>query len=143
MRRGSLIALGLLMIACGASAQPAVVGAAPAVLARAGSLSAWPTRADYQTIKTAVAARNHLLFHVNNWSEKAYGARLALETLLTVRLRAGSCASYVGELVGNLRDLSEAYPGEKWGPLIRTVRREPPLAHACRRPGAGWRLITV
>ena len=61
----------------------------------------------------------------------------------TVRVGPGSCATFVAELEGNLEDLANAYQGEKWGPLIRTVRREPSAAHACKRPQAAWTLLTV
>jgi hypothetical protein len=46
-------------------------------------------------------------------------------------------------LAGNLEDLANAYQGEKWGPLIRTVRHEPSIAHACKRPQQDWTLLTV
>ena len=59
---------------------------------------------------------------------------LAARTLLTVRIAAGPCATYVTQLYGNLRDLMDAYPGENWRPLIRLVPRQPSLAHACRNP---------
>jgi hypothetical protein len=136
MRWVPLIALVVLALACGAAGATAAA-ASPAPASR------WPSAADYQTIKTAAAVRDHLLFHVSNWREKAFGAQLALQTLVTVRVNAGPCATFVIELSGNLEDLANAYQGEKWGPLIRTVRHEPSVAHACKRPRAGWVLLTV
>ncbi|MBV9425899.1 MAG: hypothetical protein JOZ98_23530 [Solirubrobacterales bacterium] len=104
---------------------------------RPSALATWPSAADYQTIKTAVAVRNEALFHERDWRRKSFAALLAARTVLTVRIAAGRCAAYVTELYGNLRDLMDAYPGEDWLPLIRVVRREPPLAEACRQPAGG------
>lgn len=126
MRRVSLIGLSVLAIGPGAA-----------------TLRVWPSAADYTTIKTAAAVRDHVLFHVRDWRQKAYGAKLALDTLATVRLKPGSCASFVGELIGNLEDLANAYPGEDWGPLKRTLRQEPSVARACRRPQEGWTILVV
>lgn len=136
MRLVPLIALVVLAVACGAA------GVTAAAQASASS-SRWPSAADYQTIKTAAADRDQILFHVRNWRRKAYAAQLALQTLLTVRVKPGSCLTFVAELTGNLEDLANAYQGEKWGPLIRTVRHEPSVAQACKRPRAGWTLLTV
>jgi hypothetical protein len=103
-------------------------------------LSPWPSAADYQTIKTAIAVRNDALIREPDWRRKSFAALLAARTLLTVRIAEGRCAAYVTELYGNLRDLMDAYPGEDWRPLIRLVRREPPLTEACRQPkGVGAR----
>jgi hypothetical protein len=136
MRWVSLTALVVLAVACGAGG---VTGAAQA----SASSSRWPSAADYQTIKTAAAVRNQILFHIRDWRRKAYAAQLALQTLLTVRVEPGSCLTFVAELAGNLEDLANAYQGEKWGPLIRTVRHEPAVAQACKRPQQGWTLLTV
>jgi hypothetical protein len=136
MRWVPLIALVALAVACGAAGVTAAA-------ARSAPSGGWPSAADYQTIKTAAAVRDQILFHVRNWRRKAYAAQLALQTLLTVRVNPGSCAAYVAELAGNLEDLADAYQGEKWGPLIRTVRHEPSVAHACKRPQAGWTLLPV
>jgi hypothetical protein len=131
-----LIGLLVLAMALGAAGTTAAA-------ARPARSSRWPSGADYQTIKTAAAVRDQILFKVRDWRRKAYAAQLALQTLLTVRVTAGSCAAFVAELAGNLEDLANAYQGEKWGPLIRTVRHEPSVAHACKRPQAGWTLLTV
>jgi hypothetical protein len=128
-----LIVLAMAWSAAGVTASAA--GGAPP--------NRWPSAADYQTIKTAAAVRDQILFEVRNWRQKAYAAQLGLQTLLTVRVKAGSCAAFVAELAGNLEDLANAYQGENWGPLIRTVRHEPSVAHACKRPQAGWTLLTV
>jgi hypothetical protein len=94
----------------------------------------WPSAADYRTIKKAVAVRNNALFHQRGWRQKSFEASLAARTLLTVRIEAGPCAAYVTELYGNLRDLMDAHPGEDWRPLVRSVRRQPSLARACKDP---------
>jgi hypothetical protein len=98
------------------------------------AVSPWPSAANYGTIKAAVAVRNDALFHQRGWRQKSFAASLAASTLLTVRIEAGPCAAYVGELYGNLRDLMDAYPGEDWRPLVRFVRRQPSLARACKDP---------
>jgi hypothetical protein len=120
------LALVLLLAACGTARGPV---RAPA---HAPPPSPWPNAADYQTIKMARAVRDDALFHEPNWRVKSYAASLVARTLLTVRVAAGSCATYVTELYGNLRDLMDAYAGEDWRPLIRLVRREPALSVACR-----------
>jgi hypothetical protein len=94
----------------------------------------WPSAADYGTINTAVAVRDGALFHERDWRRKAFAASLAARTLLTVRLAPGTCAAYVTELYGSLRDLMDAYPGEDWTPAVRLVRHQPSLAHACKQP---------
>ena len=94
----------------------------------------WPTAADYGTIKTAAAVRDQALFLEQDWRRKSFAAMLAARTLLTVKVAAGPCATYVTQLYGNLRDLMDAYPGENWRPLIRLLHRQPSLAHACRNP---------
>jgi hypothetical protein len=126
--RTVLIALAMLAAGCGAAGTPSagvVPSAAP---------SPWPSPANYGTIKVAVAVRDDALFHEHDWRRKSRAASLAAQTLLTVRLAAGQCAAYVTELYGNLRDLIDAYAGENWGPLVRTVRGEPSLGDACRQP---------
>jgi hypothetical protein len=101
-------------------------------------LSPRPYLADFQTIKVARAVRNGVLFHERDPRRKSYGASLAVQTLLTVRMAPGPCLSYVGRLYGSLLSLVDAYRGEDWRPLIRLVRREPRLASVCRplRQGA-------
>jgi hypothetical protein len=100
--------------------------------ARAAPPTAWPSAADYGTIKIAVAVRDDALLHEPDWRRKSFAASLALRTLLTMRIAAGPCASYVTQLYGNLRDLMDAYPREDWHPLVRLVRHEPSLAASCR-----------
>jgi hypothetical protein len=101
---------------------------------RRAALSPWPSAGDYQTIKIAAAVRDHALFHESDWRRKSYAAQLALTTLMTVRLAAGPCATFVTGVYGNLRDLLDAYPGEDWRPLYAVVRQEPPLSLVCQRP---------
>ncbi len=129
IRRALLIAVAALAGGCGALTHVPAAGFPPPVV-----ITAWPSPADYQTIKTAVAARDDALFHQTDWRRKAFTASLATQTLLTVRITAGSCATYVRELFGTLRDLLDAYPGEDWRPLAHIVRHQPSLASACRRP---------
>jgi hypothetical protein len=94
----------------------------------------WPSAADYGTIKTALAVRDDALFRQRDWRRESFAASLAARTLLTVRIGPGTCAAYVAELFGSLRDLMDAYPGEDWRPLVRLVRHEPTLARACKPP---------
>lgn len=128
--RAMLIALVALAGGCGGGKTTHRAGtvAPPPILAP------WPRAADYTTIKTAIAARNDALFRFRDWRKRSYTALLAAQTLLTVRIAPGTCAAYVTELYGNLRDLMEAYPGEDWRPLVRLVRRQPALATVCRPP---------
>ena len=124
-----LIVLAVLAAGCGSGARR------PEAPPRPPSLpSPWPSAADYGTIEVAVTVRDRLLFHQRDWRQKAATALVAARTLLTVRMGAGRCADYVTELYGNLLDLADAQPGEDWRPLVVLVRREPPLASACRRP---------
>jgi hypothetical protein len=125
-----LITTAVLAAGCGTLGNPS---AAPHQAVRPDP---WPSAADYGTIKTAVAVRDQALFHEQDWQHKAFAAMLAARTLLTVRIAAGRCATYVTQLYGNLRDLMDAYAGENWHPLIRLVRRQPPLADACDTPYA-------
>lgn len=134
-RRGRQLAAALVLTAiaaltagCGTLRNPST--ASPQAL-RPGP---WPSAADYGTITTAVAVRDQALFHEQDWRRKSFAAMLATRTLLTVRIAAGPCATYVTQLYGNLRDLMDAYPGENWRPLIRLVHGQPSLAHACRNP---------
>lgn len=143
MRRLSLIGLSVLAVGMGAAVSLPPTGRARTILARAAAVRVWPSPADYTTIKTAAAVRDHSLFHERNWRRKAFGARLALDTLATIRLKPGSCASFVAELIGNLEDLANAYQGENWSPLKRTVREEPSVARACRRPKPPWEILEV
>jgi hypothetical protein len=131
-----LIALAALSAGCGAATQPPPHGT-PRPVAR----SSWPSAADYQTIKIAVAVRDDALLHQTDWRRKSFAASLALRTLMTVRMAPGPCAAYLTELYGNLRDLLDAYPREDWRPLIRLVRRQPTLAHACRQPASDARAL--
>jgi hypothetical protein len=98
------------------------------------ALSPWPSAGDYRTIKTALAVRDDALLHQREWRRKSFAASLAARTLLTVRIGAGTCAAYVTELYGSLRDLMDAYPGEDWRPLVHLVRHEPSLVRACKQP---------
>lgn len=107
------------------------------------ALSRWPSAADYTTIEIAASVRDRALFHEHNWRRKSFAAQLALRTLLTVRIAAGPCASYVTRLYGNLRDLQDAYPGEDWRPLVAVVRRDPPLRLVCRPPSPRQRSRSV
>jgi hypothetical protein len=125
-----LITIAALAAGCGTLHNP------PTVASRPAGLGPWPSAADYGTIKIAVAVRDHALFHEKDWRRKAFAATLAARTLLTVRISAGPCATFVTQLFGNLRDLMDAHPGENWRPLIRLVRHQPSIGMACRQPGA-------
>jgi hypothetical protein len=129
IRLALLVSLALLSGACGTS-----YSATPS-RPRQVVLRPWPSPADYGTIKTAVAVRDDAVFHQRDWRRKSFAASLALRTLLTVRIGAGTCATYVTELYGNLRDLLDAYPGEDWRPLVRLLRHQPSFGRACRQPG--------
>jgi hypothetical protein len=128
IRLALLVSLALLSGACGTSY------GATASPPRQVALSPWPSPADFGTIKIAVAVRDDALFHERDWRRKSFAASLALRTLLTVRIGAGTCATYVTELYGNLRDLMDAYPGEDWRPLVRLLHHQPSLRRACRQP---------
>jgi len=134
LRRCALsIALVLAASGCGGTPrrdQPA--GPVPLRAQDARELSPRPYLADFQTIKVARAVRDRVLFHERDPRRKSYGASLAVQTLLTVRMAAGPCLSYVGRLYGSLLSLAEAYRGEDWRPLIRLIRREPRLVRVCR-----------
>lgn len=122
-----LIAVAIFGAACGTYRPPA---GHPQHVA----LSPWPSAADYNTIKTALAVRDDALLHQRDWRRKSFSASLAARTLLTVRIGAGTCAAYVTELYGNLRDLMDAYRGEDWRPLVRLLRHQPSLPRACKPP---------
>jgi hypothetical protein len=127
-----LVAATVLVAACGSVyRQPA---GPPTGRPQHVALSPWPGAADYRTITIALAVRDDALFHQRDWRRKAFAASLAARTLLTVRIAAGTCAGYVTELYGNLRDLMDAYPREDWRPLVRLVRHEPSLQRACKPP---------
>ena len=126
-RLAALVAVTILGGACGTTYTPA---GRPQHVA----LSPWPSAADYGTIKTALAVRDDALLHQRDWRRKSFAALLAARTLLTLRISAGTCAAYVAELYGSLRDLMDAYPGEDWRPLVRLVRHQPSLARACKQP---------
>jgi hypothetical protein len=125
---GLLLALTMVGGACGISRRP------PTGRPQHVALSPWATAADYGTIKTAVAVRDDALLHERDWRRKSFAASLAARTLLTVRIGSGTCAAYVTELYGNLRDLMDAYPGEDWRPLVRLVRHERSPIRACKQP---------
>jgi hypothetical protein len=127
-RLALLVAVTILGAACGTSYR--LSAGRPQHVA----LSSWPSAADYGTIKTALAVRDDALLHQRDWRRKSFAASLAARTLLTVRIGPGTCAAYVAELYGSLRDLMDAYPGEDWRPLVRLVRHEPSLARACKQP---------
>jgi hypothetical protein len=96
--------------------------------------SPWPTSADYTTISTARTAMLDLLLRETDWRRRSYGARFAMQTLLTVRVAPGRCAIYVGRLYSELWSLSEGYEGEDWRPLVRLVRDDPTVRTACQPP---------
>ena len=144
VRRTRVALLFTLAILCGACG---TVGRPPADRPPAGrpqhvALSPWPSAADYGTIKTAVATRDDALLHERDWRRKSFAASLAARTLLTVRIGAGTCAAYVTELYGNLRDLMDAYPGEDWRPLVRLVRHEPSFVRVCEQPRSSVDQVT-
>jgi len=128
---GLAVTLAAALAACGGSARVshhAVAHAPPPPPEQQ------PSADDYSTIKIASGLRDDALFRRHDWRVKSYAATLALRTLLTVRLAAGPCATYVAELYGNLRDLADAYRGEDWRPLVRVVRQQPRFKDACASP---------
>jgi hypothetical protein len=130
IRRSLLIVLAVIAGGCGTVAErhPAPAASQPVVL------MPWPSPADYTTIKVAVSVRDRALFDETDWRRKSFAASLAAQTLLTVHVAPGSCADYVTELYGTLRDMMDAYAGENWRPLLQIVRRQPPVASACLAP---------
>jgi hypothetical protein len=130
-RRFLPLALAALVVACGGSGpakRPAITHTS------APPPEQQPNAGDYSTIRIASGLRDEALFRHHDWRVKSYTATLALRTLLTVRLAAGPCATYVTELYGNLRDLADAYNGEDWRPLVRVVRRQPKFKDSCASP---------
>ena len=88
----------------------------------------YPQADDYGTL-TAARATVHASLRERDWRRKSYGAFLGLSVLMTIRpLLAGPCAVLVGRTYDELLDLHDAYQGENWAPLVRTVRRDPPLS---------------
>jgi hypothetical protein len=132
-RRAALSAVAIAVVVLSAGCGRLSQRRAPAG-SRQVALLPWPSRSDYTTIKTAVAMRNQALFGDRDWRRKSFAASLAARTLLTVRVAAGPCASYVTELYGTLRDLMDAYAGENWRPLVRIARGQPALASVCLAP---------
>jgi hypothetical protein len=130
-RCSTALALAAVLAACGGSAAVShhAVAQAPPPLPQQQ-----PSADDYSTIKIASGLRDDALFRRHDWRVKSYAATLALRTLLTVRLAAGPCATYVAALYGNLRDLADAYRGEDWRPLVRVVRQQPRFKDSCASP---------
>ena len=93
----------------------------------------WPDASNYNVIVAAVAARSQAL-HLRAWNEKAYAAELALRTLITLagQIRTGKCAGFVAHIYDELTDLSQAYPGEDWRPLVAMVAHDPSVASQCK-----------
>jgi len=139
------IAVAVLAAGCGGGGASSTGStSSPSVRAGPALLGPWPSAADYTTIKAAVAVRDHALYRETDWRRKSLTAALGLQTLITVRVGPGPCATFVTSLYGNLLDLHEAYRGEDWRPLIRYVRHQPKLATVCghtsaptREPGSG------
>jgi hypothetical protein len=130
VRRALPIVLAVIACGCGTVAEHHPTPAAP----QPAVLLPWPSPSDYTTIKIAVAVRDRVLLHETDWRRKSFGASLAAQTLVTVRVAPGPCADYVAELYGTLRDVMDAYAGENWRPLVRVVRRQPSLARVCLAP---------
>lgn len=128
MRRAVLL-LALVLAGCGAirrSPPPVMIPPAP---------SAYPTVADYNTIKLAAVFRDKAL-RDRDWRHQSFSARLALMTLMTIRpMQPGRCADYVNALYDELLSLNDNYKGEDWRPLIVLMRHDPPL-RVCRPDGA-------
>ncbi len=95
--------------------------------------SVWPDASNYNVVVAAVAARSQAL-HLRAWNEKAYAAELALRTLITLagQIRTGKCAGFVAHIYDELTDLSQAYPGEDWRPLVAVVAHDPSVASQCK-----------
>lgn len=139
-RGGVIVMLAVLPAGCGAVARQSSShdprSRPPDVPVRSVALSTWPSGADYQTIKIALAVRDAALFHERDWRRKSFSASLAMRTLMSVRLAPGRCAAYVGELYASLHSLMDAYLGEDWRPLVIWSRQQPSLTAACQRPAA-------
>jgi hypothetical protein len=97
-------------------------------------LSEWPAPADLTTIQVARQVLFDDLVHETNWRRRSYKASLAMQTLMTIRLAPGRCASYVARLYSELWSLYDGYEGEDWRPLIRLVRHDPTIRQVCQRP---------
>jgi hypothetical protein len=108
--------------------------APPTTTASGAQPSEWPTAADYTTIRIARIALDQALFHETDWRRRSFTASLAMQTLLTIRLRPGRCATYVNRLYDELWSLFDAASGENWAPLETLVQHDPTVRAACRRP---------
>lgn len=128
------IVLGTLLLSgcSGQTAERRPAREVPAVLP-----SPWPSAADYTTIRIARDVMFHSLTRETDWRRRAFGATLGMRTLLSVRVTAGRCATYVGRLYSELFSLSDGYAGEDWRPLVRLVRHDPSVRSACRGPARG------
>jgi hypothetical protein len=98
--------------------------------------SRWPDPANYNAIIVAVKVRDQALHHLKAWNEKAYAAQLALGTLATLAgtMLPGRCARFVAHLYDELADLSQAYAGENWQPLLQVVAHDPSARSQCSAP---------
>jgi hypothetical protein len=93
-----------------------------------------PDKADWVTIKTAAGLRRLALAPNRTARFRAFAASLGLSRLVSIHpLAPGRCLTAVTDLYNNLRDLENAHPGEKWGPLRRAVAKEPSI-DACAPP---------
>jgi hypothetical protein len=113
---------------------------------RTGSVarSPRPDKADWATIQTAAGLRRLALAPNRTARFRAFAASLGLRGLVSIHpLAPGPCLTAVIDLYNNLRDLKNAQPGEKWGPLRRAVAKEPSIDACAPRPSKqdGARLI--
>jgi hypothetical protein len=128
-------------VTAGASVASAHPAARPAprhnVAAARQTPSLWPDLANYRAIVIAVKVRDQAL-HLRAWNQKSYAAQLALETLATLAgtMLPGKCASFVAHIYDELADLSEAYAGENWQPLVEVVAHDPTARSQCSAPRA-------
>ena len=87
-----------------------------------------PDKADRVAITTAAGLRRLALAPHRTARFRAFAAFLGLSQLVSIRpLARGRCLIAVTDLFNNLRDLENARPGEKWGPLRRAVANEPSI----------------
>jgi hypothetical protein len=103
-----------------------------------------PDKADWVTIKTAAGLRRLALAPHRTARFRAFAAFLGLSQLVSLHpLAPGRCLTAVTDLYNNLRDLENARPGEKWGPLRRAVAKEPSIDACAPRPSrqGGARLL--
>jgi hypothetical protein len=103
-----------------------------------------PDKADLVTIKTAAGLRRLALAPHRTARFRAFAASLGLSELVSIHpLAPGRCLTAVTDLYNNLRDLENAQPGEKWGPLRRAVAKEPSIDACAPRPSRqdGARLL--